>query len=382
MPRLIRRRIRLDRRPSRRRPRRAVRARSGGEADAEERLEALLDVAYSVPIARSSSPAVSADDGQLAAEEHGVLDADREVGADEPFVAAQEVLVQLLGVLLRRGHHVGLVAQRALTERDPDRREVLLLAAHAHVPASARRRPLGLVGAVDRPHDRRAVGERRQPLVDLRLDRAPARRRRAGRSRERDAACEIGSVMAHASATTASARATRRLSQVGVEPPQPGRREAPREVPRPRPPPRRPSPRRRAGRRAPASTRGRSRTGSRPSHEATGDAVVDEGEQPADRASPRRGCRTPRLRARPARSSRCGSDDDDVGGAVVGRQDVVRLRLDETHLVGDAELVDQGDRPAAVSSLAVRCRWRRRRSPAARRGGRSAASARIATSGP
>ena len=72
--------------------------------------------AYSVPSTRSSSASVTLSDRHLAAQEHRVLDPDREVGADQAVVAAQQVLVQLGVVLLRRRHHVGLVAQRALTE--------------------------------------------------------------------------------------------------------------------------------------------------------------------------------------------------------------------------------------------------------------------------
>ena len=85
--------------------------------------------------------------------------------ADEAFVATQEVLVQVAGVLLRRRHHVRLVAQRALTERDPHRRDVFLLAGHADVPPA-----LVAVDAVHGTHDFRRRGERRQPLVDVRLE--------------------------------------------------------------------------------------------------------------------------------------------------------------------------------------------------------------------
>ena len=83
---------------------------------------------------------------------------------DEALVAAQQVLVQLGGVLLRRRHHVRLVAQRALAERDPHRRDVLLLARHAHEPPT-----FVTVGAIDGAHGRRGIGERRQPSVDVGL---------------------------------------------------------------------------------------------------------------------------------------------------------------------------------------------------------------------
>ena len=71
----------------------------------------------------------------------------------------------------------------------------------------------------------------------------------------------------------------------------------------------------------------------------------------------------------------------DVGGPVVGGEDVVRLRRDEAHLVGDAELVDQRA-AAGRPRRRRRRRWPRRRSAAARRGGAAAARARTATSGP
>ena len=65
------------------------------EADPQQAAERLLDGG----VERADHPVElglgERGDGQLAAEEHGVLDADREVGADEPLVAAQQVLVQL-----------------------------------------------------------------------------------------------------------------------------------------------------------------------------------------------------------------------------------------------------------------------------------------------
>ena len=70
--------------------------------------------AYSEPRMRSSSSSSTASFDELADEEHRVLVADGERGAVELQVAAQQVLVELLVVLLRRRHHVGLVVQRAL----------------------------------------------------------------------------------------------------------------------------------------------------------------------------------------------------------------------------------------------------------------------------
>ena len=65
-------------------------------------------------------------------------------------------------VLLGRRQHVGLVAQRALAERHPHRRELLLVATHPHVPTHG---PVG--GPIDRDDVVVIVVERREPLVDL-----------------------------------------------------------------------------------------------------------------------------------------------------------------------------------------------------------------------
>ena len=81
------------------------------EADAQGGAEELLDPG--VERAEDAVELVVGDRlvGELADEEHRVLLTDGERGAVELEVAAQQVLVELLVVLLRRGHHVGLVVQ-------------------------------------------------------------------------------------------------------------------------------------------------------------------------------------------------------------------------------------------------------------------------------
>ena len=106
------------------------------------------------------------------------------------------------------GMHVGLVAQRALAERQPDRDVVLLLAGHAHVPA----RLVVVLAAVDRLDHRVVGGERRRAsAVDLRL--------RVGRA----TSCVVQ--VAH----RVGSRAGHQLAhgEVGVDPPQARRGEAP-----------------------------------------------------------------------------------------------------------------------------------------------------------
>src|SRR3954453_729378 len=115
-----------------------------GKPDPQGRAEELLDPR----IERTEDPVeLLVGDGfvgQLADEEHGVLHPDSERRAVELQVAAKEMLVELLMVLFGRGHHVDLVVQRALPQREPDRERVLLRALHADVPAA-----LVAVAAID-----------------------------------------------------------------------------------------------------------------------------------------------------------------------------------------------------------------------------------------
>ena len=265
---------------------------------------------------RSSSTA----DGQLAPEEHGVLGPDREVGADQPVVAPQQVLVELGVVLLGRRHHVGLVAQGALAEREPHRGEVLLLAAHPHVPAA-----LARLAPVD-GGDHRVVGPGRRPATR----RCAARGRRARRRR-------TGRTCAHEQATSDAD------GEVGVEAAQAGGGERPRVAAA-------------AGggadahlpgqaRRSPAARRCRRRTprGRDPrtrkpvwpwstsvSRPPTAAATTGVPQAAASRAT------------RPKLSERDGHQHH-VGGAVPARQEVVGLRRHEADPVAEAELVDQGE---------------------------------------
>ena len=76
--------------------------------------------------------------------------------------------------------------------------------------------------------------------------------------------------------------------------------------------------------------------------EETGAAVVDDREQTADRARHDRRAARRRLQGDQAEALRALRDEHDVGGPVVGRQDVVLLRRDEPDLVVEAERVDEG----------------------------------------
>ena len=160
--------------------------------------------------------------------------ADREVRADEALVAAQQVLVQLLGVLLRRRHHVRLVAQRALAEGQPHRGEVLLLAGQAHVPppdVSSSRSTASTAGW--RP--RRSASHSSMCTFD-----AGERRRRRGARSLRRPYCrrEPRPVRCTRRRPSAAAPPDRRTSGAGAPRSSPTcRRARPRRPPRPSPPP-------------------------------------------------------------------------------------------------------------------------------------------------
>ena len=137
------------------------------EADPQQAAEALLDRGVERADHSIELGLVDGAHGQRTAQEHGILDADREVHANEPLVAPQEVLEELGRVLLGRRHHVRLVAQRPLAERQPHRREVLVLTTQPHVPAT--HIALGPVDRLDRHAP--AFGHRPQPSVDAPLER-------------------------------------------------------------------------------------------------------------------------------------------------------------------------------------------------------------------
>src|SRR4051794_25804857 len=86
------------------------------ERQAQARPEVALDV---LPDRADQTVDVALADRvvrQLADQEHGVLDADREREAVERPVPAQQPLVDELDVLLRRGQEVRLDVQRPLPE--------------------------------------------------------------------------------------------------------------------------------------------------------------------------------------------------------------------------------------------------------------------------
>src|SRR5207244_3994167 len=105
-----------------------------GEADAQCRPEELLDPG--VERTEDAIELVLPDRlvGQLPDEEDGVLLTDGEGRAVQLEVPPQEVLVELLVVLLRRRHDVGLVVEGPLPQGEPDGEGVLLLTLHPEVP--------------------------------------------------------------------------------------------------------------------------------------------------------------------------------------------------------------------------------------------------------
>src|SRR3546814_19583 len=111
-------------------------AEAAGEADPHGRPEELLDPHVERP--EDAIELVVGDRlvGDLAGQEDSVLPPDGEGRSVELEVAPQQVLVERSCVLLRGGHHVGLVVEGALAEVEPDGEDVLLLTAHAHEPAA------------------------------------------------------------------------------------------------------------------------------------------------------------------------------------------------------------------------------------------------------
>ena len=160
--------------------------------------------------------------------------------------------------------------------------------------------------------------------------------------------------------------------EVGVEAAQAGRGGRPRVAAglgRPRPPTSRPpAADRRGSRPAPR----RRAPGSRLSTSRPVRPWSTSVREPADVGGHHRGAARRGLeRHQPERLGPAGHDAD-VGGPVVGGEQVVRLRLDEAHPIGQAELVDQATAPGPARP-ARRGRWRRRRSRAWRRDGQRTA---------
>ena len=113
-------------------------------------------------------------------------------------------------VLLRRRHHVGLVVQRALAQREPDGEDVLLLAVHPDVPARA-------------PTARRA---RPRPPRGCSSSCSASQASMSASSSARVSASAI--VVGHGIAGQALSCTTRRARrEVGVEAPEAGRRGRP-----------------------------------------------------------------------------------------------------------------------------------------------------------
>ena len=276
------------------------RSESRREADADRSREALLDVRverahHPVELRlRTGRRGAAHRAGRLASSTP-----DREVRADEPLVPTKEVLVQLAVVLLRRRHHVGLVAQRPLAERQPDGRELLRLSSQADEPA---------IGLVVIPPDRLAPRGSPSPWR--------AATRRAGvRARPTRPRRGARSSSAHRLLTGSSARRSGGVGQhstsaptvrSAVDAPQPGRGERPRVAAR-------------SGRRAHRHLRGQpvvredlvgvagEHVGVATLDEEAGVTVVDEGQETADTPTPPLASRTPPPPAPRAQSSPTGS---------------------------------------------------------------------------
>ena len=70
-------------------------------------------------------------------------------------------------------------------------------------------------------------------------------------------------------------------------------------------------------------------------------AVVDQAEQTTDPTGHHRDATGRRLECHQAEALAAAGHQHHIGGAVVGGQDVVRLRRHETHLVAQTQLVDE-----------------------------------------
>src|SRR5437764_4262842 len=114
-------------------------AEAAGVADRHRRREALLGVRVGRPHDVVQRGVAHLADGGLPDEVHRVLRTEREACADEAGIAAQQVLVAGLDVLLGSGHHLGLVVQAAFAQGEPDGDDGFLLSPHAGVPPASLR---------------------------------------------------------------------------------------------------------------------------------------------------------------------------------------------------------------------------------------------------
>ena len=216
-------------------------------------------------------------------------------------------------VLLGRGHHVRLVPQRALAERDPDRRELLVLAPQSDEPPPAV--PLLAVDRFDRP---------------VRRGGRPAIRRCLRSSRSR-----ASSAQASVTPTTLGACHHRGPGdEIAVDPTKPSRREAPGEPPGPHRSCLTHRGRQRGDSRAPRRNAPRETTRIPTFDEKSGDTVVDDVQQSTDRAGHDRCPTGRRFEGDESEALTSAGHHHDVGRSVVAGQDVVGLRCDEPNLVG------------------------------------------------
>ena len=112
----------------------------GGEANAEQALEALFDVGVEQAKYLIDRIEIDVAHREFSTQEYPIFGADRKASADEAIVPSEHMLVQISVVFLGRGHHERLVLERPLAKREPHRGEVLLLTPHAQEPPHARLR--------------------------------------------------------------------------------------------------------------------------------------------------------------------------------------------------------------------------------------------------
>ena len=261
---------------------------------------------------------------------------------------------QRLGrVLLGRRHELRLMVQRALTQGEPDRDEVLLVALEAQVPTC---------DAVRSVTSWRSAATNGPPAHS-----APPRRRCATAAAISVFRGQIddGHGTGRSVRSAALDEATRGQLVVQLEQGTcggaPGVAAGPRARRRWKDVPRPAARRRRVARQRRSAPVWGPRPGSRW-------PVVDQRGQSADRRGDDRGPAGGRLQGDQSERLGAAGHDADVGGPVVRRQQLVRLGIDEVHTVGHAPGIGQVDAgPGATSPRGARSDRPRRPGGKARR---------------
>ena len=163
----------------------------------------------------------------------------------------------------------------------------------------------------------------------------------------------------------------RRAGEVGVEPAQPGGGEAPRVAARRARRPRRPSPPPPSGSSSSWSIARRVAAGLATLDEQAGHAVVDDVEQPADRAGDDRHAARRGLEGDQPEALAAARHDDDVGGAVVAGRGCGAAAARRTATRSATPELDGQLAGLGPPRRRRRRRWPRRRSPAAASGRRA-----------